>query len=56
MEQKNIYCILCGQENKAEAERCTACGQPLAQKDDNQMKAFAGKKLVTSLHPGFPNW
>lgn len=49
MEQKNIYCILCGQENKAEAERCAACGQPLAQKDDNQMKAFAGKKVKEGI-------
>ena len=49
MEQKNIYCILCGQENPAEAERCTACGQPLAQKDDNQVRAFAGKKVKEGI-------
>ncbi len=49
MEQKNIYCILCGQENQAEAECCISCGQPLAQKDENQVRAFAGKKVKEGI-------
>ncbi len=49
MEQKNIYCILCGQENSAEAECCVACGQPMEQKDENQVKTFAGKKVKEGI-------
>lgn len=49
MEQKTIYCILCGQENQAEAEHCAGCGQPLEQKDENQIKEFAGKKVKEGI-------
>ena len=49
MEQKTIYCILCGQENQAGAERCVGCGQPMEQKDENQIKEFAGKKVKEGI-------
>ena len=49
MEQKTIYCILCGRENQAEAERCVGCGQLLEQKDENQIKEFAGKKVKEGI-------
>ena len=49
MEQKTIYCILCGQENQAGTERCVGCGQPMEQKDENQIKEFAGKKVKEGI-------
>lgn len=49
MEEKRIYCILCGQENTAEAKTCTGCGQLMEQKDENQVKTFAGKKVKEGI-------
>ena len=49
MEQKTIYCILCGQENQADAVCCVGCGQPMEQKDENQIKEFAGKKVKEGI-------
>lgn len=35
MENKYVYCILCGAENNPQAKFCTKCGQPMEQKDDD---------------------
>ena len=35
MENKNVYCILCGAENNPQAKFCTKCGQPMEQKDND---------------------
>ena len=48
MENKKVYCILCGAENDERAKFCTKCGQPMEQKDDD-LQTYAKEKIKDKI-------